>query len=79
MPPCILVYHGVLPFGALTGGAVAQSIGVRPTLFIGALGFLLSTFWLIFSPVRHLRELPHAMDEIRGTSLGARCRNAESA
>jgi MFS family permease len=60
-----LLYHGVLPLGALTGGAVAQAIGVRRTLLIGALGFLLSTLWLVFSPVRGLRELPRAADEIR--------------
>ena len=60
-----LLYQGALPLGALTGGAVAQAIGVRQTLLIGALGFLLSTFWLVFSPVRRLRELPHAVDEMR--------------
>ena len=53
-----LVYQGALPLGAFTGGAVAQAIGVRQTLFIGALGFLLSTLWLVFSPARRLRELP---------------------
>ncbi|WP_321473956.1 MFS transporter [uncultured Paludibaculum sp.] len=60
-----LVYHGALPLGALTGGAVAQAIGIRQTLLIGALGFLLSTLWLVFSPARRLRELPHAVDETR--------------
>jgi len=59
-----LVYHGVLPLGALTGGAVAQAIGLRHTLLIGALGFLLSTLCLVFSPVRCLHELPHAVNEI---------------
>jgi predicted MFS family arabinose efflux permease len=60
-----LLYHGALPLGALTGGAVAQVIGVRPTLLIGALGFLLSTLWLVFLPARHMREIPHAVNEIR--------------
>ncbi len=59
-----LVFHGVLPLGALTGGAVAQGIGVRNTLLIGAIGFLLSTLWLVFSPVRRLRELPRAVNEM---------------
>jgi predicted MFS family arabinose efflux permease len=53
-----LTFRGVLPVGALAGGALAEFIGVRPAMFVGAAGFLLSTLWLIFSPIRHLRELP---------------------
>jgi predicted MFS family arabinose efflux permease len=53
-----LTFRGVLPVGALVGGALAQQIGVRATMFVGAAGFLLSTLWLICSPIRHLRELP---------------------
>lgn len=53
-----LVFHGVIPLGAFAGGAVAQAIGIRTTMAIGAVGFLLSTLWLVFSPVRRLHELP---------------------
>jgi len=53
-----LTFRGVLPAGALLGGALAEVIGLRSAMFVGAGGFLLSTLWLIFSPVRHLRELP---------------------
>jgi len=53
-----LLFHGVLPLGALAGGAIAQVMGVRQALLIGAIGVLLSTTWLVFSPVRRLRELP---------------------
>jgi predicted MFS family arabinose efflux permease len=42
-----LVFRGVLPLGALAGGALAQLIGVRSAMFAGALGFLVSTAWLI--------------------------------
>jgi MFS family permease len=59
-----LMFHGFLPLGALAGGAIAQGIGVRWTLFLGALGFLLSSLWLVFSPVRRLRGLPQIADEI---------------
>jgi predicted MFS family arabinose efflux permease len=55
-----LAFRGVLPAGALCGGALAQAIGMRPAMFVGAGGFLLSTLWLIFSPIRRLRELPKA-------------------
>jgi predicted MFS family arabinose efflux permease len=53
-----LTFHGVLPAGALAGGAVAEAIGLRAAMFVGAGGFLLSTLWLIFSPIRRLREMP---------------------
>ena len=56
-----LLFHGVLPLGALAGGAIAQAVGMRRALLIGAIGVLLSTLWLVFSPVRRLRELPHAV------------------
>jgi len=55
-----LMFRGVLPAGALLGGAVAQVIGLRAAMFVGAGGFLLSTLWLICSPIRRLRELPKA-------------------
>ena len=39
-------------------------VGVRATLFIAVLGTGLSTLWLVFSPVRHLRELPAATNDL---------------
>jgi predicted MFS family arabinose efflux permease len=60
-----LLFHGVLPLGSLAGGAIAQAVGIRQALLIGAIGVLLSTMWLVFSPVRRLRKLPHAVGEIR--------------
>ncbi|HTT64618.1 MAG TPA: MFS transporter [Bryobacteraceae bacterium] len=55
-----LMFRGVLPAGALLGGALAEVIGLRGAMFVGAGGFLLSTLWLVLSPIRSLRELPHA-------------------
>ena len=55
-----LLFWGALPLGGLAGGAIAQAIGIRQTMLIGALGYLLSTLWFAFSPIRHLRGLPVA-------------------
>jgi MFS family permease len=55
-----LLFRGILPVGSLAGGMIAQAIGIRQTMFLGAVGYLLSTLWLVFSPVRKLRELPKA-------------------
>ncbi|MES1258934.1 MAG: MFS transporter [Acidobacteriota bacterium] len=53
-----LLFRGVMPAGAVVGGLLAESLGVRQTMFAGTLGFLASTLWLVFSPVRDLREMP---------------------
>jgi Na+/melibiose symporter-like transporter len=53
-----LMFNGVLPIGSLAGGAIAEVVGVRGTMLIGAGGFLVSAVWLL--PIRHLRELPLA-------------------
>ena len=55
-----LLFHAALALGAFAGGAIAQTIGIRQTMLIGVLGYLLSTVWLTFSPIRHLRQLPVA-------------------
>ena len=44
--------------GLAAGGVLGQVIGLRPTLFVAAAGALLVPLWLIFSPVRSLREQP---------------------
>lgn len=49
---------GLAPLGALAGGVLGSTLGVRTTLFIAAFGIITSRLWLDFSPVPHLRELP---------------------
>lgn len=44
--------------GLLAGGVLGQVIGYRPTLLVVAVGALLVPLWLVFSPVRSLREQP---------------------
>jgi predicted MFS family arabinose efflux permease len=53
---------GVVPVGAIVGGLLGQIIGMRPTLFISIAGELLATLWVVFSPVRTMRELPNNVD-----------------
>jgi predicted MFS family arabinose efflux permease len=53
-----LMFRGVLPAGALVGGAVASVVGLRSTMAMGAVGFLLSGLFLVFSPIRRMRALP---------------------
>jgi hypothetical protein len=44
--------EGVMLFGAVTAGVLAGVVGVRETLWIAALGFMLTSLWLLASPVR---------------------------
>jgi MFS family permease len=48
----------IVPLGGLLGGALGETIGPRATLFVAALGEILSVAWLLLSPLRSLREQP---------------------
>lgn len=52
------VNYGVRPLGALAGGLLGSTLGLRPTLWIATVGGLLSVLWLLPSPVPRIRELP---------------------
>ena len=49
---------GMLPIGALIGGALGTMLGLPATLVVAAFGMLLGVLWLYLSPVRTLRALP---------------------
>jgi MFS family permease len=55
-----LVNYGVRPLGALAGGALGATIGMRATLLLAVAGALAGVLWLLPSPVPRLRELPEA-------------------
>ncbi len=52
-----LVVYGVVPLGALAGGALAAAAGVRVTLLAATAGLLTTSLWLVFSPVRRARTI----------------------
>jgi MFS family permease len=57
------VNYGVRVLGSLLGGLLGSTIGLRPTLFIGAAGGLLAAFLLLPTPVARLRALPEPEPE----------------
>jgi MFS family permease len=57
------VVWGVLPLGSLAGGALASTIGLRETLFVGAAGASLGFLPLLFSPLRSVERIPEAVLE----------------
>jgi predicted MFS family arabinose efflux permease len=56
------VNYGVRPLSALVGGALGSTIGLRPTLWIGAVRALAGVLWLLPSPIPRLRDLPEPED-----------------
>jgi MFS family permease len=49
---------GVLPIGALAGGVIGTTIGLRNTLWVAVAGQTLAGFWLLASPMRSMRDFP---------------------
>ncbi|MCX6048624.1 MAG: MFS transporter [Chloroflexi bacterium] len=47
----------IFPVGALLGGLLGQTIGLRAAITIGLLIGALATLWLVFSPVRKLEKI----------------------
>ncbi|MFG1776578.1 MFS transporter [Micromonospora sp. NPDC049051] len=56
------VNYGIRPIGALLGGALGTTLGVRPALWIATAGALAGVLWVLFSPVPRLRGLPEQAD-----------------
>ncbi len=48
--------------GILIGGAIGETVGLRPALYIGAGSMLAAACWLLISPVRRVLTAP-ALDE----------------
>jgi MFS family permease len=56
---------GTLPIGGFLGGALGSTIGIRPTLWVAAVGQATAFFWLLPSPIPKMREIPEPLDETR--------------
>lgn len=52
------VVWGTIPVGALLGGMLATLLPIREAVVVAALASSLSFLWVLFSPIRSLREMP---------------------
>ncbi|MEV0596687.1 MFS transporter [Nonomuraea cavernae] len=52
--------QGVLALGSLTGGLLAELVGIRPVILVSAVGIAFSTIWIWASPLRPRRSTPPA-------------------
>ncbi|MDQ6669418.1 MAG: MFS transporter [Chloroflexota bacterium] len=55
---------GGVTLGSLLGGALGETVGLRPVLAMAGLLPMLGFVWLLFSPVRELRSLPAPPPEL---------------
>lgn len=56
------IVWGTIPIGATLGGALGGIIGLRETIWVGAIGGMLAFVPVMLSPVRRLREMPEPAD-----------------
>jgi hypothetical protein len=54
------IIWGVMLLGGLLGGALGALIGVRPSMWLAIIGTWAAGFWIFFSPLRSVRDLPVA-------------------
>jgi MFS family permease len=67
------IVWGTMPLGALAGGVLGSTIGVRPTLFVGAAGATCAVLPLLFSPIFGARDFPtDESDQLEAELIAAR-------
>jgi hypothetical protein len=54
---------GTLPLGGLIGGVLGSTIGVRPTMWVGAIGGCFAFLPVLLSPLRTMKQLPQGVHE----------------
>jgi len=54
------ICYGAIPLGALFGGTLASHAGVRAALVVSVLGMWAAGLFVVFSPLRKMRDMPAA-------------------
>jgi MFS family permease len=57
------IVWGTIPIGAILGGFLGGIIGLRETIWIGAIGSFVPVLFVLFSPVRGIGEMPTQAEE----------------
>jgi predicted MFS family arabinose efflux permease len=54
------IVWGTLPLGGLLGGVLGSAgvLGIRNTIWVGVIGTWAAGFWVLFSPLRTMRDIP---------------------
>ncbi len=73
------ISYGVIALGAVIGGAVGQTLGLRTGMLIGCIGLLSTVAWVAFGPLPALRELPKPAEQTPANPATDDAMSAESA
>jgi predicted MFS family arabinose efflux permease len=57
-----LMAQGIVPAGALVGGILGTTIGLRQTYLLAATCEIFAFLWLVFSPVWSLKQHPTSVE-----------------
>lgn len=63
------IVWGTIPIGSILGGALGDAVGLRTSIWVGALGSLVSFLPLLVSPVPGIERMP-AAEPARGDATG---------
>jgi MFS family permease len=56
-----VVNYGTMPLAAVLGGALATTIGLRPTMWVGTAGVVVAALVLLVGPLTRSRDLPETV------------------
>lgn len=56
---------GCMPIGALISGVLGSTIGLLPTIWFGAIMSVFSASFVLFSPLRKMRQMPMSPEEAK--------------
>jgi len=56
------IVWGTIPVGSIVGGILGESIGVVPTIYLGAFISGISVLWILLGPVIKIRKQPQPSD-----------------
>ncbi len=73
-----LFIYGSAPVGGLLAGALGATVGLRPTVWIMLTTLVASGLFLLCSPIRHTRDLPHATPPPRPRGAGGAAWNQDT-
>jgi hypothetical protein len=59
------IVWGTIPLGTLAGGGLATAYGLRPALWVGAIGGLFTFLPVVLTSVRSIRRLPDPETDTR--------------
>jgi MFS family permease len=73
----LFVNWGVRPIGAVAGGLLAGAIGLRPTMWIAAVGGLAGVLWLLPSRMSQVRDVSDEIPAMSDRGVPAKAAEAD--